>query len=231
VGRLKRYFSASEAGIRDMGVLNGCEGYWKLEDTGWADESLNGYDLTAIDVPAIVTAKVDNGAQFASFPASGLHIADASAPNLDFSGPFSVALWAKNPSGWAECYFVGKGDSGTANSWGFMQFGGQFGAWIRDGAGHSNAYQYGGTPQTDTWQCLYLIFDESYMDIYVDNSRTLHSAWTYPPGDGAQDFFVGGNGSLPSIDGVIDEVAVWSRAITSDERDYYYNAGAGRHLP
>jgi hypothetical protein len=91
-----------------------------------------------------------------------------------------------------------------------------------------------GVPNLSQWYFLLAWHDATNDLIWlsVNNATPQSTAWTYGTFNGTGEFRIGGDqGGAGLFEGRIDEVAIWSRVLTSDERTALFNAGAGKYYP
>jgi len=245
--RMKRWSSCTEAGLDLVppgDLTTDLVSYWRLSDG--TDECAGSNDLVAypdIGTPTFASGKIDNGlltGRYSDDPwtPAYLYIADGDQQNLDMSGVsgYSMSCWVRFTVADTDQYFLGKGNNG-GNGYGMAMFGqsyGKFGCWQRNGASNTG-YQYDGdgvTPQGSTWYHLVQRWTGTAMQLWVNGQKEVDYACAFAPGDTSDGFGVGGyavsgfeNISLDG--GMMDEVGVWSRAITDDEIADLYNAGDG----
>jgi len=96
---------------------------------------------------------------------------------------------------------------------------------------------FGGSTITNTnynwtdynWHHVVVTKEGSSVKVYVDDTNTYSGSYTYTIGDYNMYF---GTWNYHSFrDGKIDEIGLWSRALTSDEVTELYNSGAGFTYP
>jgi hypothetical protein len=67
---------------------------------------------------------------------------------------------------------------------------------------------------------------KSYLKIYVDGQQEGEVAWAQSIGTNASSLYVGGNPDGDRVvDGLIDEVRIYNRALSAEEIRYHYNRG------
>jgi hypothetical protein len=97
------------------------------------------------------------------------------------------------------------------NNTGFMSWRGMVG-----GAWTTLCESAPGSIFADEWQHVAVVSDEANFMIYINGEMAIDSAFAET--DGAiETFYVGGDGQSENYTGAIDEVTVWSRALTQDE--------------
>lgn len=196
-------------------------------------------DLTDYNTVAQATGKVGDCADFEKDNSERLAIADASQTGLDFSGDMSISFWIypeskPSTSGSAsEAYFlckmVGSGTFAyrllwqTSSSINKIYF-----STSGDGSSLTNAI-WDVTIDVATWYHIMIVKSGTSVDLYINNVKIGSSGTvTSSIANSSSEFAVGaisdGGGYY---DGRMDELALWSKAIDSTERDSLYNSGNG----
>lgn len=141
---------------------------------------------------------------------------------------FSIEAWVKlNDTGnGARRTIAGGTGAGADYSIGLSQ--NQFVAFVYDGAGTSGFYAYSGVvPTIGQWYHVTGTYDGTTLRIYVNGAlmNTIPAVWKQA--NGGADFWLGGEYCCSSdrLNGLIDEVAVYRRALTDDEIAVHYAAG------
>jgi uncharacterized repeat protein (TIGR01451 family) len=152
------------------------------------------------------------------------------SPNLNFNpaSPITVDLWAFRTGTSPVMHLVGK-RSGCAgglfnyqmalntNSGQGLQFG--------SGFGPGNEVATGIDLPLNTWTHLVGTFDGSLFQFYINGQLVATSAGTLGPTTTAP-FVIGGSGDCARFAGLIDEVEIYNRALSSSEIQAIYNAGS-----
>jgi hypothetical protein len=134
-----------------------------------------------------------------------------------YSANDGVAVFGKdNPYG-SRQYLVGMGKSGS--SWIFRAHIG-----LPDGLHYFDGST---TVQTQTWYHVAMTYDGSYLKLYVngslDGSASLSGAIT----TSSEKLLIGGSVPGPwDLNGLVDELSVYNRALSQTEIQTIYNAGA-----
>jgi hypothetical protein len=218
--------------------------YYEMEDaSGNATDSHGSNTLTDNNTVGSATGKISNGRDFERDNSEYLSLAD----NADFSfadEDFSIACWVKFETVTSfggdsdQRTILTKGTDGTAveyemflddadNCVAFTCFNGAFFA----NGGKVTASTFGAL-STGTWYHVVAWHDSvnNQLGISVNDTAdtTAFSTGCY---DGGGAFRVGGGYpyDVPTrfMDGVIDELGVWGRVLTSGERTSLYNSGSG----
>jgi hypothetical protein len=202
-------------------LSTGLLAYWKLNTDSWLDSSGNGYTLTQTGTVSVGTGLIGGDAIFSG---DGSNLSTTTP--FDFSGDFSVSLWAKidiSNGGFLigptsgdqglELYLLPENNGDFASSYGTTFL-----------AGSSS------TPTDATaWNHYVCTREIESISIYLNGSLV---------GTGSDAIDLSGTYSFGfegtynrSFTGSIDEVGIWSRALTQTNITSLYNAGAGKTYP
>ena len=200
------------------------QGYWRLESDG-TDSSDNGYNLTGT-VRGYVAGKFGNGADFELDNKDNLSIANASCPNLEISGSQTWQCWIKPESLTAGGYNVvmTKRSSTVARGFTIYSSGVYFDCQGLSDGSIGNAY---GNFVAGNWYHLVFVFDSAAgkTRLFVNgvkNEETVTGTMTAGTGN----FVIGGTSIHDQwFDGIIDDVAIWDRALTDAEVIGLYKGG------
>ena len=207
--------------------------YWKFDGDG-TDRGPVGDDLSLTGSVPFVSGLFDQAADFPGTNGNYWDVAAADA-DLDFNQgfkPFTISLWV-NTDTVASSALLNKGSFGTSG-WD-LEFNGS-GDLTFAGSG-------GGDPPSATaaaaisagagWQHVVVVCYGSYdIEIFVDGSSaatdTGTTAWT--SGESVPLRFGNSSTNVLPFDGQMDDVAIWSRSLSSAEITALYNSGNGREL-
>lgn len=225
-----------------MALTDNLISYWKFdESSGDAADAHGSNTLTNNNTTPFVAGKINNAADMERTSAQSFSIADASQSGLDITGDFSIQMWLKveaDPTGVA--YVLQ--DKRAGDTGGYSVRYADDGAirliarW-KDGANASEGH-IDQTLTAGSW--FHVVFaintDGPNGTIYVNGSGTAltmdATAATVISNTAAA--FVLGDQPTPagnSYDGLMDEVGIWDRVLTSDEVTELYNGGAGLAYP
>lgn len=217
----------------EVNLRRGLIGYWRL-DNGVADSSLSGLTLTNNNGVAFDSAgKVGNAASFVASSSKSLSVAH-SAP-LAFTTSFTLAFWANPttlPAGMVAC----AKDTNTT----MLLLASTASLAMRIG-GASNSGTFANALAQSTWGHHVWRYDGSQSDNagrlrYTLNgtARTLTFNGTIPSSitNSSGTFFIGTYSGLSLYwDGLIDEMALYSRPISDSEVSEIYSRGnAGKRI-
>jgi hypothetical protein len=209
-------------------LLNGLQAYYALEGT--TDSSGNGSTLTNHGTVTFVTGKVANAANFVSASSQYFSVADNSFFQMG-TGSLTMAAWVKSSVATHKtiCSY------GAYNSAGyrFLYFNSELEAQASDG---THSAQPNGLPNIadGSWHFCVATFDRSgVLQPYVDNvARTSASLSTVTGSiNTSVGFQIGADNASDLIDGMVDEVGIWNRVLTSTEITHLWNGGAGTTYP
>lgn len=221
-----------------MALTDSLVAHWKLnEASGTRNDSHGANHLTDNNTVLSAAGKIGDGADFESTNSEYLSIADNADVSLGADVDFTWAMWFKPESTAAQRGLIGK-RSGTApgnaeyriehSSAGVLQFivgNGTTGATLTSTT----------TFSAGTWYFIVCWHDSvaNKLFVQVNNGTPDEVAWS----GGTQDTSSGLEiGRLPTsagtaLDGVLDSVSFWKRALTSDERTALYGSGSGLDYP
>ena len=206
--------------------------WWSLdEESGERVDSHGSNNLTDVNTVLYGAGKRNNAGDFEVGTSEYLEIAD----NADLSfgdEDVTFAGWVKLESkGATRCWLGKRVDGGGALDYNlfFHNAGDDFRFGAAGAAVEANNL---GSPSLATWYFIVCWHDAAGNTINIQvNNGTADSAATggTPINDGAGYFAIGAEGRNGDYwDGLIDEVAVWNRVLTSGEKDWLYDSGAGR---
>ncbi len=150
--------------------------------------------------------------------------------SLGLSGPFTFSHWIKTTQTAGQVYTIG--NAGGGNGYRFGISGGKIAFLIGNSTGHTESANCGMKTINDgNWHLITGIYDRgNAFYCYVDG--VLNGSVSIP-------FYEGMSNSAPSIgappcctdfNGTIDEVAIYSRALTADEVKAHYEAGKAKFI-
>ncbi len=225
-----------------MALTDNLVSYWKLdESSGNASDSVGSNTLTNSNV-TYTTGIINNGALFDS-TSDFLQIADGTQAGLDITGDLSYGCWINSsslPASGAYQFILSKWASAGNqrglhiyyyNNGGTLQFVIDL---SNDGAtADSKSFNY--TLTTSTWYHIVFTFTAatSKYNLYINNSaqseQTGSKTSIY---NNTVPFSLGNEPSdTKNWKGTIDEVGIWSRALSSTEVTELYNSGSGIQYP
>jgi hypothetical protein len=147
--------------------------------------------------------------------------------SLDVVDEFTIGAWVK----WNEFkdfgLIVDKGNGGSVETfnyglWSYSPASGYLTGWIGDGVGHNHVV-LNGTLSTDTWHHVVFVADGSYLKLFVNGELNNEAPQTITLAVNLEPVRISKPGNRV-IDGTIDEVKIYNRALSADEikADYEY---------
>lgn len=219
-----------------MALTDNLVAFWELEEASGTrvDATGRGNDLTDNNTVLQGTGKVGNCADFElsnSEYLSRADNADLSVGDIDFT----IAAWVKLESLVADAAIVAKGGVNDL-SYGLDVNSGttKFRFRVSSAAGFTNltgvdATTFGVVSET-VWYFVVAWHDATANTINIQvNDGTVDST-SYSAGsyDGSAEFRIGAFDFYGAYwDGLIDQVGLWKRTLTSGERTSLYNGGSG----
>lgn len=206
-------------------------GTWKLTDGTYTDTSGNGNDLTAsVSAPAQAAGlrhgSTNTGLDFEKDSTQYLSIADASQTGLDLpSTGFTIAATIKPETASGATFAIVGKSAGVPNlSYQFfITTAGKLAGYISNNGTDYIQATAGTTLQAGSTYQVMMVYDAVNISLYVNNvidtAANNPKACTTAVYDNALAFHIGSQ-STPTnyFDGVIDDVVIWSRALTEAER-------------
>lgn len=215
-----------------MAILDDLIAWWSLEESsGTRADSHGDHDLTDVNGVGVTTGKVGNGADFVAANAERLSHADDA--DLRRGQAMTVALWFKADALTGEHALYWKGGNPNAQREFVITIQGTTGLQLRAVVATPQALDLVMELSVDTWYFVVAEVEvtatETVLRLLVndtDSATTSQGATTiFNSTDGL------GVGDRPggnrAFDGVIDEVAVWSRILTTQEKSDLWNGGNG----
>lgn len=220
-------------------LTNGLVGYWKMDEsssgatqTDRSDSSGNGTTLTDVNTTASGTGKFSKGADFESTNSEYLFAGDNTS--LSITGSLTLSAWIRPESVAAGLYNIIAKWDGTNESYRLLQDGDEIRLEL-DSAGNF-VETSASNLATSTWYHIVGVYDSTNASakIYVNGlEAATTTTGTIPSsiGDDTGRFHIGAEDSTTSpvnfYDGIIDEVRVYNRALSSSEVHKLYEWAPG----
>ena len=224
-------------------LQDGLVAYWPLEDN-LNDVTGNGHNGTGFNAGAGLTYVAGKVGQSLNVDGTGGHGVDTGtwSPNVH-TGPFSVACWARWKGGGSQWQgLIGKADAwGSADTttennikeyW-YIESGDTTGTnALYFQTPNSGAWQTAQLLIADQWRYVVAVYSAGIATLYVDGQQVASGSLNLDERDFNNHFVFGckENGGANTFNGALDEIAVWNRALTTDEITELYNGGNGKSL-
>lgn len=227
-----------------MSLLTNLQAYWKLDESSGnpADATGNGKTLTNNNSVAFDAGLINNGGDFGSSNSTkGFSISD----NLGIDGgAISFSLWIKptalpgsnsDPFATSTFCFASQGSSTSsvfysvhlANVSGTNRV--YFARYKNDVA--STGAFFNTSVSTSSFTHVVGTYDGTNLQVYVNNSAGTGATDSGNGSAGSTFAALGSRNSVAYASGKVDEVGIWSRALTVGEISSLYNSGAGYAYP
>lgn len=214
--------SASFHNTLDINLIS----YWQLDaSSGNASDSV-GTNTFTNDNATYTSGKINNGADLEKDTSANFVSTVTPATG---SGDKTVSCWIKPESFNVPgniCASFG-GSSSNASTLIGLQQSGYPSAWLSGGLGEARSTV---KIATSTWSHLVAVYKTSGILLYVNGVLVKTGASNSMNVSGTNANYFGNYADYDAnwgFDGVIDEVGVWSRALTADEILTLYNEGVG----
>jgi len=219
-------------------LLTDLVAWWSLDETsGTRADSHGSFDLTDNNTVGYTTGKQGNAASIVA--ANDEYLSHAHHVDLRMGDrDFTVAGWFYyTSSSETSAGIVMKGDTASGDGWAVQRS--STSSNIVGIARNATNTAYVLTPviaaAVDTWHFFIFEFDTATDTLSLETNRGTPTTNTLTNGSYASEtepFQIGANTpGTRHIDGYIDEVAIWHRILTSDEKDALYNSGSGMAYP
>lgn len=227
-------------------LLCGLSEYWPLcETSGNCYGRHKGYTLgTVVGQPGATSGVVVGtpgtmAANFIRATPPTMNMASIADLQTSLTLGVSVSCWVYFttwPPASVGYIFVAKDDASSQREWSLFT---AAGSTTRFTIGNLSAFSTCGwtwAPTTGVWYHLVGTFDvgTNKQNIYLNGSLIAGpTTCTITPANGTSPFYIGidGRGAGAALDGRMQRVGVWRRALTTDEITYLYNNGMGVDYP
>lgn len=202
------------------------QGYWRLESDG-TDTSSNSYTLTGVNTPAHAAGLFGNGFDAESTTPTYYYIADASCANLKITGSFTLLAWVKPESLSASGTVISKDPGSATGGYSLTVLStGAVRVVYRDGTDTQLLDSNTGWVATGGWYFVAGVFDTTAntLTVYSNGQYKVETGNTTDPADTTENFAIGVRytGTASPFDGIIDDAAVFDRALSVDELNSLY---------
>ncbi len=219
-----------------MSLLTNTVGYWKFDEgsgTVTVDSTSNGNNgsLSGAAIPTWSTSGIINDALSFNGTTAWVSVKDSSS--LDFSGSaVSISAWVKQTDNNPNRPVISKRTSysSTGIPYELTIDGTNSISWRV--IGNSSNLNYGTELTTNTWYHVGATYDGTTQIIWVNgtNVKSQSRSGTFTTNNHV--LMIGtDNESSEWFKGTIDEIGLWSRALSSSEISSLYNNGVGLSYP
>lgn len=208
-----------------MALTTNLTNYWKLdESSGNASDAVDALTLTNTNSVSFSSGKINNGASFVSNSTGKL--VSSSTSLISGTSDFTLSVWLKLSSGGG--FICSRRDGGTYD-WQLVYNSGIL-YWSNNG---TNMFDGSSISLDTNWHHIVITRSSTNSWImYKDGAQVSTGSLSTNLGT-TNHFTIGDtyqNNSF-AFNGMIDEVGVWSRALSSGEVSQLYNSGNGLQYP
>jgi hypothetical protein len=222
--------------------------YWKFDEastSGSAADSAGSNTLTNVNSATFSTGKINNAANMVHSSSQYFSIADGSQTGLDITGDMTINAWVNFPTPLAASEvigFVSKCDNSSRAWCSIFSNNGSNDTFTlavsSNGTSNSQDTVVFSSPfATGTWYMLTVVYHASAGTFNVYRNGSLEGTGTglfNSIFSGTAEFRVGWDNNPSPTDGFngsMDEVGIWSRALSGSEVSQLYNSGSGIQYP
>lgn len=216
-----------------MALADNLSVYYKLADTA---DSVGSNTLTNAGSSTFDSGKIGNAV---TLNGSSQYLYAASNSAFDFTSTMSISCWIKCTGGagttrtiiskpigstWVPTYFRYIIRIENSNELYFYLSSSQVATTSTSGSFGADS----------TWKHVVCTYDGTTQKVYVDGTLSAQNTVTTAISTSSEPFVIGSRNASAAgeyFTGQIDELGLWSRAITSDEVTQLYNSGNGRTYP
>lgn len=200
-------------------TTTGLVGWWRFDEgvgTSAEDRSGHGNVGTLVNSPTWVTSGVRGGGL--QFNGTN-YVTVSSSSSLDLSaGEFTITMWLKiDPNSQAWSTLIAKGSG--SNNWSIQRYSNTNDLILYDNNDGNNTTFVGLWAVIDDNQWHFLVWKESGSNatIYIDNLNKGTNAF-HNPSQTSDNVYIGaGRSALVPITGILDDVRIYNRALTSQD--------------
>lgn len=207
---------------------------WLTDSSGLLTDLHGSNDLTNNNTVTLTTGVQGDAGDFEATNTEWLSITDASQTGLDITGDISVAFWLKAESTTAGIY-VSKDDASDRSFWFQIDGAGKTNCFFQDGSNNQTRFRQTTATVTDTATDYHIVMtiDVSVPSctMYVDGSSvavTTELSAATSIKNSATPFEIGRfGGNSNYVDGIINQVAIYSKILDATDASNLYNSGSG----
>jgi hypothetical protein len=205
-----------------MALLDNILSYWNLDDNGSGGVSLvdstgNGNTLAASGSLVVGDGKIEDAILF-----DGSSNSVVTSSGFSGSGDFSISFWVKPNSFSGYRGLISRVSELNI----YINFDGSLSV---NNASSPSSIESVGSLSLGGWSYVAVIKSGGTTSLYINGSFIASTTQGISPSGG---FFIGSFGGFQwFLDGGIDEVGIWNRALSPSEITSLYNGGAGLSYP
>jgi len=230
------YYGILKSTAAPSSLLTSITSYWTLnESSGSAIDSTGLHNLTNSNITYSQTGKLNTCYSFNGTSSyTGNLVGSAS---YTFAAAMSASFWMKTSGTGTFMFIVSNWNATNGTGW-LVYKDTDDNVYFEvhnpgTGAATSTVAITGSSQADGNWHHIVGTFDGTYARIYLDSTLEMtSSAWPYSIAANSNTFSIGSDETTQYYySGYLDEVGLWSRAITQTEVNKLYNSGAGKTYP
>lgn len=207
---------------------------WLTDDSGLLTDLHGSNDLTNNNTVTEVAGVQGDAGDFESSSSQSLSITDGSQSGLDITGDISIACWLKFETVSGSLNVASKSNNtGSQVSWELKHEDALNWGFVLSANGSAvEKYEYAYVPSTATWYhfAISVNFTTKTATFYVNGSSigTDATGTASSMFNSSAPFRIGaGRDATGFFDGVINQMLIWNKVISSTEVSDLYNSGSG----
>lgn len=225
----------SGGGTPPSSLVTNLTAYWKMDNaTGnFTDSGPDGVTLTNMNTVVSIDGRVGNAGDFNSALSQYCFINDTTNLSLANSD-YTICLWFYPSNVTGNQVLVGKRSGTFVNEYLIRQEVTLLRYYVGNGVDTQSFVTTNVTITTNVWHFLAIWHDaaNATMGLQYDNGQVNTTTSATTPVDTATSFFLGRReDGIQYFTGRLDEIGIWRRILTSDERNALYNSGNGKTHP
>lgn len=216
-------------------LLTGLVSYWKLNEASGTGTAADSYGSNTGTVTGTVTqsdtgGKLGGSVTFGGYP-NGISVGDPSNLRLTTAGSISVWYYPTSITGYRP--IVSKGNyTNDRDGYILCTVTSRLRGEVCSATNSQNIELTTSLLVADTWQHCVFTWDASFLCIYRNTNKYSVAATPITPNSGVYGLYIGRDPVWETgVLGGIDEVGIWSRALTETEVGTLYNSGTGITYP
>ena len=219
---------------REVVIADSPAGYYRLNEASgatFADSSGNSNTLTLSNVTQVLYSQsgllTGDVNQCIKTTNTAVFNGTVASPPTTLTTGITVECWFKCPTlpsgDQGGPYLIG---TGAPSTWTLFLYSSGYGQPLQLRL-TVNGYDYYSSISIDTIYHVVGIYNGSYFDVYVNNSRVQHVAKTQNYSGTVSSFYIVGYPGYYTSGVIIDEFAYYTRALTTNEITKHYGYGTG----
>ena len=226
--------AVNESFYRELVMAHGPVAYWRLDETsgGTAADETGTFDATYTNAPDLgQTGVMQDGSGSLSINLDGnKHVLGADSAALEFTGsaPFTLEAWFITDTVAGNAIIIQKQENGKVDGWELGRASSVL-FFSREGGGVLSEIVTGNVVFVGTTHYVVGTYDGTTLSLYLDGALIATDATVVSMDANAVTLSIGRDSvtGAANLDGRIDEVAIYDRALTPAEILEHWTVGGG----